>query len=76
MTDNGYLIWIIAMAIMTIFVLTIGTLAAAGMLTRHKSEQGARRPETDAGARPKHVTSPLRSERSEQPTQRPHQPAA
>jgi len=39
MTDLGYLIWFIAMAIMTIFVLTIGTLAAAGMLTREKSDE-------------------------------------
>lgn len=43
MTDPGYLIiWIVAMAIMTIFVLTIGTLAAADMLRREKAEQRGR----------------------------------
>jgi len=34
MTDGGYLIWIVAMAIMTMTVLTLSTLAAAGMLAR------------------------------------------
>jgi hypothetical protein len=48
MTDPGYLIiWIVAMAIMTIFVLTIGTLAAADMLRREKTEQRSRRTEDD-----------------------------
>ena len=42
MTDPGYLIiWIVTMAIMTILVLTIGTLAAADMLRREKAEQRA-----------------------------------
>jgi hypothetical protein len=41
MTITGYLIWIVAMAFMIIAVLTIGTLAAAGML------EG--RPKADAG---------------------------
>ncbi|HET9422762.1 MAG TPA: hypothetical protein VFO49_16590 [Nocardioides sp.] len=41
MNDHGYLIWIVAMAIMTIFVLTVGTLAAAEMLTREQREQDA-----------------------------------
>jgi hypothetical protein len=49
MTENGYLIWIVAMAIMTIFVLTIGTLAAADMFAREKREEGAEeRPEPAA----------------------------
>ena len=39
MTENAYLIWIVAMAIMTIFVLTVGTLAAADMLRRQSPEQ-------------------------------------
>ena len=41
MTDNGYLVWIVGMAIMTIFVLTVGTLAAAEMLTREQRERDA-----------------------------------
>ena len=32
MTPTGHIIWIIAMAIMTIVVLTFGTLAAAGII--------------------------------------------
>ena len=32
MSDLGYLIWILATAAMTVTVLTVGTLAAAGML--------------------------------------------
>jgi len=71
MTDNGYLIWIIAMAIMTIFVLTIGTLAAAGMLTREKREEDARpRPETDAQfPRPELTASSQHSGQSSQSAQ-------
>jgi len=34
MTDLSLMIWILATALMTITVLTVGTLAAAGMLTR------------------------------------------
>ena len=51
MTENGYLIWIIAMAVMTIFVLTVGTLAAADMLAREqRKEETRQRPEADAQA--------------------------
>ena len=32
MSDLAYLIWILATAAMTVAVLTVGTLAAAGML--------------------------------------------
>jgi hypothetical protein len=49
MTENGYLIWFVAMAIMTIFVLTIGTLAAADMFAREEREDGEdERPEPTA----------------------------
>jgi len=34
MSDNTYLVWFLATALMTITVLTISTLAAAGMLPR------------------------------------------
>ncbi|MBB3043455.1 hypothetical protein [Nocardioides soli] len=34
MSDLGYLIWIVATALMIITVLTLGTLASAGMLGR------------------------------------------
>ena len=41
MTDTGYLIWMIVTAIMIITVLTVGTLAAAGMLGRDTSDEHA-----------------------------------
>lgn len=34
MIELGYLLWFIGTAIMTVLVLTLGTLAAAGILTR------------------------------------------
>jgi hypothetical protein len=34
MSDNAYLVWFLATALMTVTVLTISTLAAAGMLPR------------------------------------------
>jgi hypothetical protein len=37
MSDNGYMIWFVATAAMIIAVLTIGTLAAAGLIGRDKS---------------------------------------
>jgi hypothetical protein len=46
MSDNGYLIWFVATAAMTVAVLTIGTLAAAGLIGHHKSPT---RPASDAG---------------------------
>lgn len=54
MTPTGLIIWIIAMAIMTIVVLTIGTLAAAGIIGG--SSDAEPRPqgegEEDTAARP------------------------
>jgi|tagenome__1003787_1003787.scaffolds.fasta_scaffold20759633_3 hypothetical protein len=40
MSDNSYLVWFLATALMTITVLTISTLAAAGMLPK-KNRHGA-----------------------------------
>ena len=59
MTENGYLIWIVAMAIMTIFVLTVGTLAAAHMISREKREDDEKdRPQPDVlGARAEPATT-------------------
>lgn len=34
MSETGYLVWLIAMAIATVAVLAIGTMAAAGILPR------------------------------------------
>jgi len=39
MPDAHYLIWIVAMAVMTVTVLTVGTLAAAGMLPERKRKR-------------------------------------
>ena len=36
MTDLGHLVWLVAMAVMTVTVLTVGTLASAGLLTRRE----------------------------------------
>jgi hypothetical protein len=46
MTDLSLMIWFLATALVTITVLTVGTLAAAGMLTRrdrHESRPPAGR---------------------------------
>ncbi|WP_028637056.1 hypothetical protein [Nocardioides sp. URHA0032] len=47
MSDNGYMIWFIATAAMIIAVLTIGTLAAAGLIGDDNSPT---RPAPDARA--------------------------
>jgi hypothetical protein len=41
MTETGYLVWIVATAIMIIVVLTIGTLAAADLLRRETADPHA-----------------------------------
>jgi hypothetical protein len=81
MTENGYLIWFIAMAIMTIFVLTVGTLAAADMFARERREEDATQEQLEGDAqapRPMQAAaSPEHLEHAEQSTlQRPHRPAA
>jgi hypothetical protein len=48
MTDLGYMIWFAASAVMTLTVLTIGTLAAADLLPHHRrktDDAAATRPE-------------------------------
>ncbi|MGY2702576.1 hypothetical protein [Nocardioides sp. HB32] len=47
MSDNGYMIWFVATAAMIIAVLTIGTLAAAGLIGDDNSPT---RPAPDARA--------------------------
>jgi hypothetical protein len=45
MTDTGYLVWLIAMAVLTTTVLTVGTLGAADLLPhqrRAQARQGSR----------------------------------
>ena len=65
MTDLGFLIWFIAMAVMTLTVLTIGTLAAADILPRRRpTSEGstapgleaaeADRPSANAAGEPRH----------------------
>jgi hypothetical protein len=52
MTDLGYMIWLIATAIMTATVLTVGTLAAAGVFDRDPQERStAPRPAAERDAR-------------------------
>jgi hypothetical protein len=41
MSDNAYLVWVLATAAMTITVLTISTLAAAGMLPKRNRRRTA-----------------------------------
>ena len=47
MVEPGYLLWFIGTAIMTVLVVTLGTLAAAGILTkRGRHPRGSVRRET------------------------------
>ena len=55
MSDLDHLWWFIATAVMTVTVLTLGTLAAAGILTRRPGEHAgtARTPDpADESVRP------------------------
>jgi hypothetical protein len=38
-TETGYLVWLIAMAVATISILTVGTLGAAEMLPHQQRDQ-------------------------------------
>ena len=49
MTDFGYMVWLIATAIMITTLLTVGTLAAAGVFDR--DPQDTTRPATERGLR-------------------------
>jgi hypothetical protein len=50
MTETGYLVWLIAMALMTMSVLTVGNLAAAEMLP-HQRRAEARRQHREPGSK-------------------------
>ena len=52
MSDLGYFIWLIAMAIAIVAVLTIGTLAAAGLLGRDKESRPEPEPHHEARPAP------------------------
>jgi hypothetical protein len=47
MTVTAYLVWIVVMAIATITILTVGTLAAAGMLHRPSVRAAGEKPVED-----------------------------
>jgi hypothetical protein len=51
MTDIGYMVWIIATAIMTVAVVTVGTLAAAGVFDRDPRDRTTTRRATDLDTR-------------------------
>ena len=42
MSDTGYLVWLIATAVMTITVLTVGTLGAAELLPQQRRAEARR----------------------------------
>jgi hypothetical protein len=50
MTELGYMIWFAATALMTVTVLTLGTLASAGLLGRHSSGDRHPGPQGQPGA--------------------------
>jgi hypothetical protein len=56
MSDLTYMVWFLATAAMTITVLTVGTLGAAGMLPRRRARTG---PSEPSGA-PHNLTPPVR----------------
>ena len=43
MTETGYLMWLIATALMTMTVLTVGTLAAAELLPHQRRAEARRK---------------------------------
>ena len=52
MSDVQYVIWFVANAIVIVAVLAVGTLGAAGILTRHGRDQDrASRRESDGSSR-------------------------
>ena len=48
MTETGYLVWLIAMAVMTMSVLTVGTLGAAELLPHQRRAEARRTREGSA----------------------------
>jgi hypothetical protein len=57
MSDNGYMIWFVATAAMIIAVLTIGTLAAAGLIGRDKTPSTRATESRDRGHRGHETTA-------------------
>lgn len=51
MSVTGYLVWLIATAIMIVTVLTVGTLAAAGTFAHQRSEGGPERDREESDRR-------------------------
>lgn len=41
MSDNAYLVWLVAMAIATVTVLTVGTLIASGIIRVGRRQDGS-----------------------------------
>ena len=68
MTDLGYLVWLVATAIVTITVLTVGTLAAAGLLPRRRRTRDPRPTADGSGG--------SRAGKNPEPTPHEHQRAA
>jgi hypothetical protein len=50
MTETGYLVWLLATAVMTMSVLTVGTLAAAELLPHQRRAEDRRTREESASA--------------------------
>ena len=48
MTDTGYLVWFIAMAVMTMSIVTMGTLGAAELLPHQRRAEARRTRERSA----------------------------
>ncbi len=48
MTETGYLVWLIAMAVATVAVLVIGTMASAGLFPRQRRAEERRLREKEA----------------------------
>ena len=46
MNETGYLVWLIAMAVMTMSVLTVGTLVAAELLPHQRRAEARRKHES------------------------------
>jgi hypothetical protein len=58
MSDNGYMIWFVATAAMIIAVLTIGTLAAAGLIGSDRSSTSRATGSRDTGGERRLETEP------------------
>lgn len=52
MSDTGYLVWLIATAVATITVLTVGTLGAADLLPHQRRADARRSQQQGPGSTP------------------------